>query len=103
MSNQPAKKPRIKFYQPSELAAFREEETGIRIDQHRKVMVLTWDRWTRNPYEISLSDLQTPLHILRWVYHLSGKTWVTSQQIHAFIEVATKHTAITLNPFVTAQ
>lgn len=41
-------------------------------------------------YEISLEAIPNRAALIEWVYHLSGKTWVTSEVISDFIyEVCT--------------
>jgi hypothetical protein len=39
-------------------------------------------------YNISLSECTTHEQILRWVYHLCGKTWMTPPVLERFIAVA---------------
>jgi len=42
------------------------------------------------PYHIPLWRLDSPSKILRWVYHLSGKRWMTRGAIERFIELSLK-------------
>lgn len=39
-------------------------------------------------YDIALDRCNTPEKVLGWVYHLSEKTWITSDHIRAFIKMA---------------
>ena len=42
----------------------------------------------RPRYEIAMSDLQMPSDILRFVAHLSEKSWMTGEQFRQFVRVA---------------
>jgi len=38
------------------------------------------------PYQIDLDTIQSQSDLLRWVYHLSAKNWVTSELLNHLIE-----------------
>lgn len=42
----------------------------------------------KQPYEISLDDIDTPDKLIRHVYNLSSKTWVTNEIIHHVMRIA---------------
>lgn len=42
-------------------------------------------------YDIELSRCNTPEKILAWAYHLTEKTWMNTDLIAKFIEVAAEH------------
>jgi hypothetical protein len=44
-------------------------------------------------YEIDLDRINSEADLLRWTLHLCGKTWMTSERLHQFIETvaAIKH------------
>lgn len=37
-------------------------------------------------YEIELSRIKTPLHLIRWTLHLAEKTWMKKRFLEAFIK-----------------
>ena len=41
-----------------------------------------------NPYEIPLSGIDTPDKLIRHVYNLSSKTWVTNEIIYQVMKIA---------------
>jgi len=41
-----------------------------------------------NPYEIPLSGIDTPDKLIRHVYNLSSKTWVTNEVIYQVMKIA---------------
>lgn len=47
-----------------------------------------------NEYNIPLIGCSTPLGILRWVRHLTEKTWMTNKLMRRFIDVACKQSKI---------
>lgn len=42
------------------------------------------------PYEIDLNRISTPLHLVNWVAHLCGKTWMTRDRVYYFVEAVCK-------------
>lgn len=42
----------------------------------------------KQPYEISLDDIDTPDKLIRHVYNLSSKTWVTNEIIYQVMKIA---------------
>lgn len=42
----------------------------------------------KQPYEIPLGDIDTPEKLIRHVYNLSSKAWVTNEIIYQVIKVA---------------
>lgn len=42
----------------------------------------------KQPYEIPLGDIDTPDKLIRHVYNLSSKTWVTNEIIYQVIKIA---------------
>jgi len=43
---------------------------------------------TTTPYEIPLSGIDTPDKLIRHVYNLSSKTWVTNEIIYQVMKIA---------------
>jgi hypothetical protein len=43
---------------------------------------------TTNPYEIPLTGIDTPDKLIRHVYNLSSKTWVTNEIIYQVMKIA---------------
>lgn len=43
------------------------------------------------PYEIKLDRINNKEDMLEWVYHLSGKQWITTEHIYLFIKQISKH------------
>lgn len=41
-----------------------------------------------NPYEIPLSGIDTPDKLIRCIYGLSSKTWVTNEVIYQVMKIA---------------
>ena len=44
-----------------------------------------------NPYRIEVSRLKTEREILGWVWHLSGKEWMTRPLIEQFVSVSMRN------------
>jgi hypothetical protein len=44
----------------------------------------------RYDYEIDLDRIKTPLDLLGWALHLCGKTWMSTEHLHNFIETVCK-------------
>lgn len=42
----------------------------------------------KQPYEIPLSGIDTPDKLIRHVYNLSSKTWVTNEIIYQVMKIA---------------
>ena len=49
-------------------------------------------------YEIQLSQISTQISLLRWVCHLSDKTWVSKDHLEALIYDVCKHYGWELYP-----
>lgn len=47
-----------------------------------------------NPYRIEVSRLKTEREILGWVWHLSGKEWMTLPLIDQFVSVSMRNIGI---------
>lgn len=47
-------------------------------------------------YNILKADCDTPEKLLSWVYHLTEKTWMTTEAMRRFIEVACIENSITI-------
>lgn len=48
-------------------------------------------------YNIALSRCNTPEKLLHWVWHLTEKTWMTTEVMRRFIEVACRENKITMD------
>lgn len=57
------------------------------IDEHIVINVVS-------EYNIPLTGCSTPQGILHWVHHLTEKTWMTTELMRRFIEVACKQSNI---------
>lgn len=60
------------------------------VDEHIVINVVS-------EYNIPLISCSTPQGILRLVHHLTEKTWMTTELIRRFIEVACKHSNIEMD------
>lgn len=49
-------------------------------------------------YEVEAIRIKTAEDILRWIEHLSGKTWVTKYHIRDFVFVCSSYLQISLHP-----
>ncbi|MFV9667899.1 hypothetical protein ACNY68_02760 [Pantoea sp. KXB25] len=52
-----------------------------------------------HPYHIPLEECSTHQGILHWVWHISKKTWMTTEVLQKFIEVACDYHKL---PYTTA-
>lgn len=44
----------------------------------------------REIYEVELRDIESPLALMEWVFHLSRKDWVTPEIIAQFVELVAR-------------
>ena len=49
-------------------------------------------------YEIAADRVYSPEYVMRWIEHLSGKTWVTNQHIREFVRVCSDYLGTSLHP-----
>jgi hypothetical protein len=49
-------------------------------------------------YEIAADRVTSPEMVMRWIEHLSGKTWVTKQHLREFVRVCSDHLGTSLHP-----
>lgn len=47
-------------------------------------------------YEVPIADCKSHERILHWAWHLTEKTWMTTDVLRKFIEVAAHNAGITL-------
>jgi len=66
-----------------ELEAFDAEMDAI-FEHDKKLGCITIN--VAYPYRIELNRITDPESVLRWVHHLTEKTWMTTELVHEFIE-----------------
>ena len=49
-------------------------------------------------YPIAADRIASPESVMRWIEHLSGKTWVTKQHIREFVRICSDHLGTSLHP-----
>ena len=49
-------------------------------------------------YYIELSRCDTPEKLIAWLYHLTEKTWVTSEMIHEFLRIVSRECGVAVHP-----
>ena len=57
---------------------------------------LGYDGNSQSTYDIHLSRVRTPSHVVVWIAHLSEKTWATRPVLHDFTLTTMKHLGIEL-------
>jgi hypothetical protein len=87
----------FKLHTLGDLLAWPPKKTGIRVTKSRGCLTLRWGHWKHAPYDIPLSDLQTERGILRWTYHLAGKTWITREMLDDFMRTALEVSGINIH------
>jgi len=55
-------------------------------------------RSNQAPYEIGADRITSPEMVMRWIDHLSRKTWVTKQHIREFVSVCSTYLGTSLHP-----
>lgn len=56
------------------------DDPRIKVDKHFVGLFF------RYPYFIEMSRISTPVSLLWWIHHLTGKNWITRDTIHVLIK-----------------
>jgi hypothetical protein len=55
------------------------------IFSHTDTELLLTEKGSKNPYPIELDRINTPLHLISWLHHLTQKNWFNTTDAHNMI------------------